>query len=624
MNWLRRLEEQPEEDLRSVLEGLPLQSIISLKNAPARTQEHRPPAPERSPTLSDLSGQVKRQGQYPAAHGGFADIWICDWSIVGGTGSKKVAVKVLRCPNDHEEERDKLNKRLRRELRVWAHLKHPQILPLFGVVSDFGPYLSMVCPWKENGNLNRYLDGPGRDISLSDRFRILYQVSIGLAYLHSFSVVHGDLTGCNVLVDEAGDACLSDFGLSTVMLDIQGSSSYTSSIGGNVRFAAPENYRLDETSDDYLPTITRYSDIYSFGSIMLQTLSGRVPYYYMRSDAQVLIELVKGTWPRRPLESPYVSDLHWQFMKRCWGSDPLSRPIIREIIAYCAKEMTPVPEHEHNDDTMNSLSTYGVFRPDAVVNLSRDGLVETWVGTWDKQPPEKVVIKIIHIRMDRLQKDAVITGLRQYGDIAHPNLLPYLAIAPDIGFYVGTVCSWVDGSVNLNRYLRQHVNRGIDVKEKHRLLLEAGEALAFLHSKRLVHGAFSGVSCSCLFIGPFLNQLSIYIHKWTVLVTKDKCVSLCNTGILPVMLSTFNATPDISVYSEDIRWTDPGIWGIARGLPHFTPSTDVYAFAGVMLQVWHLFVCLSRLCLQSLNPFRSRRCSPTTSHIQVFGWKTFR
>ncbi|KAL0950322.1 hypothetical protein HGRIS_010295 [Hohenbuehelia grisea] len=436
-----------------------------------------------------------------------------------------------------------------------------------------------------------------------DRRSKLYQVSIGLAYLHSFSVVHGDLTGCNVLVDEAGDACLSDFGLSTVMLDIQGSSSYTSSIGGNVRFAAPENYRLDETSDDYLPTITRYSDIYSFGSIMLQTLSGRVPYYYMRSDAQVLIELVKGTWPRRPLESPYVSDLHWQFMKRCWGSDPLSRPIIREIIAYCAKEMTPVPEHEHNDDTMNSLSTYGVFRPDAVVNLSRDGLVETWVGTWDKQPPEKVVIKIIHIRMDRLQKDAVITGLRQYGDIAHPNLLPYLAIAPDIGFYVGTVCSWVDGSVNLNRYLRQHVNRGIDVKEKHRLLLEAGEALAFLHSKRLVHGAFSG---------------------WTVLVTKDKCVSLCNTGILPVMLSTFNATPDISVYSEDIRWTDPGIWGIARGLPHFTPSTDVYAFAGVMLQVWHLFVCLSRLCLQSLNPFRSRRCSPTTSHIQVFGWKTFR
>lgn len=73
---------------------------------------------------------------------------------------------------------------------------------------------------------------------------------------------------CNVLISEAGDACLSDFGLSTMITDLQGGASATSSIGGNVRYAAPELYHVSGDDVRTIPTI--HSDIYSLGGVILQ------------------------------------------------------------------------------------------------------------------------------------------------------------------------------------------------------------------------------------------------------------------------------------------------------------------------------------------------------------------
>ena len=114
--------------------------------------------------------------------------------------------------------------------------------------------------------------------------------------VHSYSVVHGDLTGVrlawtlverqsvngynfqsNVLIDAGGHARLSDFGLSTILAEFQGTSYFTSSIGGAVRWAAPELYYVPDTPEDdeddfetSANALTEQSDIYSFGCIMLQ------------------------------------------------------------------------------------------------------------------------------------------------------------------------------------------------------------------------------------------------------------------------------------------------------------------------------------------------------------------
>jgi serine/threonine protein kinase len=85
------------------------------------------------------------------------------------------------------------------------------------------------------------------------------------------------------LIDEKGTALLSDFGLSTVIAEFQGTSYLTSNIRGAVRYAAPEIYKLSDTamystansgsSDTAIPSsgnMSNSSDVYSFGCVMLQ------------------------------------------------------------------------------------------------------------------------------------------------------------------------------------------------------------------------------------------------------------------------------------------------------------------------------------------------------------------
>ncbi|KAF9241777.1 kinase-like domain-containing protein, partial [Melanogaster broomeanus] len=126
-----------------------------------------------------------------------------------------------------------------RELSIWARLHHENVLPFCGIAFGFGPLPAIVGPWAQNGTLGDYLArNPGLPAPV--RVQLLYEIACGLHYLHSQEVIHGDLTGTNVLIDASGKACLSDFGLATIHHEFLGTSFFTSSSQGNVRWAAPE------------------------------------------------------------------------------------------------------------------------------------------------------------------------------------------------------------------------------------------------------------------------------------------------------------------------------------------------------------------------------------------------
>lgn len=101
-------------------------------------------------------------------------------------------------------------------------------------------------------------------------------------------IIHGDLTGvselfkfifaeillmepavkANILINATGTACLCDFGLSMIIAEFHGTSYYTSTITGSVRWSAPELYQVQ---DGVTRTgLSMESDVYSFGSVMLQ------------------------------------------------------------------------------------------------------------------------------------------------------------------------------------------------------------------------------------------------------------------------------------------------------------------------------------------------------------------
>ncbi|KAG2121705.1 WD40-repeat-containing domain protein [Suillus cothurnatus] len=184
-----------------------------------------------SSSLQDLTNRLTGISAHPIASGGFGDIWRCYLLIPNGT--VRVAVKAIRAfeSDDNIAIRQKA-KRVHRELKVWARLKHGCILPLWGVASNFGPYPAMICPWADTGALTGFLERQHNMLSFENRFSLLIDIALGLQYLHSKSVIHGDLTGSNVLIYRNGRACLADFGLSTIMVEFVGTSYFTNSITG--------------------------------------------------------------------------------------------------------------------------------------------------------------------------------------------------------------------------------------------------------------------------------------------------------------------------------------------------------------------------------------------------------
>ncbi|KIJ12211.1 hypothetical protein PAXINDRAFT_83235, partial [Paxillus involutus ATCC 200175] len=148
----------------------------------------------------------------------------------------------------------------------------------------------------------------------------------------------------NVLIDGNGRACISDFGLSVLLTEL-GKSTYTESrhVEGALRWIAPELLDNEVPEDEDNPPHlfpTPQSDVYSFGMVMLQVLTGRVPYHYYRRDSVVQSAILKRTIPQRPDRS-LVTDRQWTFMQRCWMPVGVGEPRPRggEIVEFVRQEL---------------------------------------------------------------------------------------------------------------------------------------------------------------------------------------------------------------------------------------------------------------------------------------------
>ncbi|KAJ7895149.1 kinase-like domain-containing protein [Mycena olivaceomarginata] len=154
--------------------------------------------------------------------GGFSDIY------QGEFNREAVCIKVLRIFTT-EFQLNKLYMELAREVLIWKELLHPNVLPLLGIdLTARKPSCCLVSPWMENGNVTAFLERHP-DFNKSSLVR---DIANGLEYLHTLDppVVHGDIKGANILINDAGQACLADFGLALAM---ESQAFSTSSAGGN-------------------------------------------------------------------------------------------------------------------------------------------------------------------------------------------------------------------------------------------------------------------------------------------------------------------------------------------------------------------------------------------------------
>lgn len=271
-------------------------------------------------TYPDLTQDLSLS-RNPCGHGASCDVYLATWNLRDGT-AKMVAVKAFRIPDQGPSNYiTKLAKRMKDELDIWSLLEHPHILPLHGM-HWIGGAPGLVTPWCENGDLSQYvkdLHGPAR---LAIALRLMEQVALGLEYLHTRSpaIVHGDLKGANILISEDGQALICDFGLAameaaaaeTSFMFLSGTSAK-----GTYRWMAHEIVLYDDAR------LTRESDIWAFGCVLLEVLSGRVPYYEKTEAVQVILAISQGEIPTRP---PGIHDRVWKFMLHCWQLVPSARP----------------------------------------------------------------------------------------------------------------------------------------------------------------------------------------------------------------------------------------------------------------------------------------------------------
>ncbi|KAG1859313.1 kinase-like domain-containing protein [Suillus subalutaceus] len=229
--------------------------------------------------------------------------------------------------------------KLRQEVYLWQRLEHQHILPLYGITGNFDVVPALVSPWMENGSLQQYLktmwDAEQLPPEMHRLFRLVSIFTIHNESVHSKDIIHGDLMPSNVLIDEDGNALLADFGLSRLLADHE-TSFFQSHGPGAIRWAAPEIIPLNpDTPNGEVSKPNKESDIYSFGCIMMQVLSGQPPYSHILSEHTVTVAKFQGTPPRQP---PAIADVHWRYIDRCLSLDVDTRPLVDEVLEYIEVE----------------------------------------------------------------------------------------------------------------------------------------------------------------------------------------------------------------------------------------------------------------------------------------------
>jgi len=244
-----------------------------------------------------------------------------------------VAVKIFRTTSDPaSEDMSNARRRLIRETNTWLRLSHKNIQPYFGHCSDLAPSIALISPYCVNGTVTAYLKSQSADNHL--RLKLVADIANGLAYLHTFrsGIVHGDLKPSNILVDDAGNARLTDFGRAKVT----GETGFTTEIcAGSAPYMAPELLPKSEGEENVNTFFTRFSDIYAFAMVAFEIFTEEIPYHSLRAKnlGQIMLLVHQGARPARSSDTQQrISDTMWEIIQNCWDHEPSRRPSVTVVL----------------------------------------------------------------------------------------------------------------------------------------------------------------------------------------------------------------------------------------------------------------------------------------------------
>ncbi len=202
--------------------------------------------------------------------------------------NRDVALKIISL-DAAQGARDDFRRRFANEAELIASLEHIHILPIYdyGIVTDDLAYIAMRL--LRGGSLAGLLNEG--QLGLERAADLFTQIARGLAYAHRHNVIHRDIKPSNILLDDAGNAYLTDFGLARLVGDSR-DITHSGSIVGTPAYMSPEQLRG--------LTVDHRSDIYSLGVVLFHMLTGQPPFQTADSGVVSLIYHHLEKPPRAP------------------------------------------------------------------------------------------------------------------------------------------------------------------------------------------------------------------------------------------------------------------------------------------------------------------------------------
>jgi tRNA A-37 threonylcarbamoyl transferase component Bud32 len=181
-------------------------------------------------------------------------------------------IVALKLPRFDVPQRDRAVRlqRFQREARAAAQIWHPHVCPIYDVGEYEGrPYVVMA--YVDGQSLADRLAARGRYENITEAVDVIRQILSALEAVHSHGIVHRDLKPGNILLDSAGRAILSDFGLARPEYDREPLTS-DGILVGTPAYMAPE--QASGESEHIGP----WTDLYSLGVVFYEMLVGRLPF----------------------------------------------------------------------------------------------------------------------------------------------------------------------------------------------------------------------------------------------------------------------------------------------------------------------------------------------------------
>jgi len=289
----------------------------------------------------DSWGDVKWIRGALIGQGSFGSVFLALHSVTG----ELMAVKQVEVPSNSNSTMDKRKESmvaaLKREIDLLRDLQHENIVQYLGSNSD-NEHFNIFLEYITGGSVAAMLTSYGQLQEPLIR-NFVRQILAGLSYLHGRDIIHRDIKGANVLVDNKGNIKISDFGISkrveaSALLQPaakrveasailqpakNGGHIHRPSLQGSVFWMAPEVVK--QTS------YTRKADIWSLGCLIIEMFTGNHPFPDC-SQLQAIFQI--GNSSAKPKIPEYVSEEGKSFLSKTFEIDHEKRPSADELLLH--------------------------------------------------------------------------------------------------------------------------------------------------------------------------------------------------------------------------------------------------------------------------------------------------